>query len=91
MLKSVLAIGLLVSVTPALAQTQAAPANNQQASKTAANPDRVICETQQQIGSRIASKKICMTAQQWKEHEAQVRQQLDSEHVGTQNAGSPGG
>jgi hypothetical protein len=90
MLKAVLATGLLLSVTPALAQTQAAD-NSQQTSKPATNPDKVICESQQQIGSRIATKKVCMTAQQWKEHAAQIRQQLDSEHVGTQNAGSPGG
>jgi invasion protein IalB len=91
MLRAVLATGLLLSVTPAMAQTQAVRDNTQQASKSSKDgPDRVICQTQQEIGSRIATKKICMTSQQWKDHEAQVRQQLDQQHTTTQSSGGPG-
>ena len=91
MLRMLFFSGLLLSVTPALAQTPPANNNAQQASNGAKdNPDRIICETQEQIGSRIASKKICMTASQWKEHEAAVHSQLDQQKSTVQGAGGPG-
>lgn len=91
MLKFVFFTGLLLSVAPAAAQTQSTTANN--AAKPAqaqGDPNRLICETEQEIGSRLAAKRVCMTAAQWKEHQQQVRGQLDQWHTQNQSAGGPG-
>lgn len=96
MLKLLAIAGLLLGAAPVAAQTQApAPApsitfDDQGAPAGDKESKRVICQTQKQIGSRLNSKKICMTASQWKEHEQQVRNQLDQMHSQTQNAGGPG-
>ncbi|HVU31565.1 MAG TPA: hypothetical protein VHE36_14305 [Sphingomicrobium sp.] len=90
MLKVLLVSGLLLTAAPAVAQTQATPASTAPQAKSKDDPDRVICQNQEQIGSRIATKRVCMTAAQWKEHDAALRQQLDQQHTTTQNAGGPG-
>jgi len=89
MLKAV-TVGLLLTVTPAVAQNQP-PANaaSQAPRDSKDGENRVICHTEEQIGSRLASKKVCMTAAQWKEHEQQVHDQLDQMHMGTNAAAGP--
>lgn len=44
MLKVLLVSGLLLTAAPAVAQTQAAPANNAPQAKSKDDPDRVICQ-----------------------------------------------
>jgi hypothetical protein len=90
MLKAALFTGLLLSVTAALGQTQPSATNTSKAAQASDDSNRVICETQEQIGSRLASKRICMTASQWKEHEQQVHGQLDQLHQQVQSTGGPG-
>jgi hypothetical protein len=90
MLKAVLAAGLFLSAAQAVAEPQAPPPNSQQTQAAKSDHDRVICQTQEQIGSRLAAKKICMTASQWKEHELQIHQQLDQLHTQVQPTGGPG-
>jgi invasion protein IalB len=65
---------LLFAAAPALAQTQAA---NQPAPASKKDPNRIICERVEEIGSRLASKKICMTAQQWEEKRRSDRESLE--------------
>jgi len=50
---------------PALAQTQATGQSGQGAKPK--DPNRIICEKVQDTGSRVATSKVCMTAQQWEE------------------------
>ena len=89
MLKVLLFMGSFVIVAPAVAQNQA-PSPAQQAPKPSKNGDnRVICQTQEQTGSRIGTKKVCMTAVQWKEHELRVHDELDQLHMGTNAAAGP--
>lgn len=90
MLKLSFLAGLLLVVSPALAQTGRPGATPPGAAQADPNTKRVICETEQEIGSRLASKRVCMTADQWKEHEQQVRGQLDQLHMQTQPRGGPG-
>lgn len=47
------------------------------AKKDNKDPDRMICKTEAQIGSRLAKKKTCMTAQQWQEQRRLSRLELD--------------
>jgi len=89
MLRVLLFTSLFVIVTPAVAQNQS-PSLAQQAPKAPKDSDnRMICQTQEQTGSRIATKKVCMTAAEWKEHELQVHDQLDQRHMGTNAAAGP--
>jgi invasion protein IalB len=60
---------------PALAQEQ--QQNQQQQAKKAADPNEVVCEKQQEIGSRIATDRVCMTRSQWAEQRRLTRQDID--------------
>jgi len=48
---------------PGLAQTTSYVSNNLPAKK--GDPKRLVCEVEEQIGSRLGKKKICMTAEEW--------------------------
>lgn len=94
MLKLLVITGLLLGVAPVAAQTQPpAPAisfDDQPAAATKDDSNRLICRSEEKIGSRLASKRVCMTAAQWKDREQQTRRDLDQLHTNTQPAGGPG-
>jgi invasion protein IalB len=53
----------MVSVAlPAVAQNSAAPTT-----KKKPDPNEVVCEKQSVLGSRLATKKVCLTRSQWAE------------------------
>ena len=98
MKRFVAATALFGAFTPAVAQTPpATPAPVTAPSSTAtakpAKPpkERMICETETEIGSRLATNRVCMTASQWKEHQLRTQGQLDQFHVNTQGKGGSGG
>lgn len=41
------------------------------------DPNRIICEKQEVVGSRLATKRICMTAAEWQAKRLEERQSLD--------------
>lgn len=41
------------------------------------DPNRIICEKQEVLGSRVATKKVCMTAAQWEERRREDRDAID--------------
>jgi invasion protein IalB len=57
---------------PAIAQDQ-----QQQHARKAADPDEVVCEKQQETGSRLSSQRVCMTRSQWAEQRRVDRQEID--------------
>ena len=69
---------LLLASSGAYAQSApqgAAPANSATtAGKPALDPNEVICERQEQLGSRLSGKRICMTRSQWADQKIQDRQ-----------------
>ena len=67
-----LAISPIVSA-PAFAQ---APQGAQKA-KDAHDPNEVVCEKQEETGSRLGSHKICMTRSQWAEQRRLNRMDVD--------------
>lgn len=78
-----LAAALLAAAGPALAQTatqavpQPVPPAN--ASPTAKNDvNKVVCQEQDTIGSRLQAHKVCMTVSQWKEFQAANRQETET-------------
>jgi len=63
-----------------LAASTAAQAPTDQASPTLTrvqDPNRMICQREEVIGSRLGGKKICKTAQEWQESQQQARDQID--------------
>lgn len=66
--------------TPATATPSAPAANGKDSNK-------LICEKQEEIGSRLASKKVCKTAAQWQEERRQQRETL--EKIQQQGTGTP--
>jgi invasion protein IalB len=72
-----LAAALLAGATvPSLAQSPAAAAPAAQEKKPN-DPNAIVCERQESTGSRLASKRICMTRAQWADRRLQDRQELD--------------
>jgi hypothetical protein len=64
-----------VASAPAFAQ--ATPQNAQKASKDSHDPNEVVCEKQEETGSRLASHKVCMTRSQWAEQRRLNRMDID--------------
>lgn len=76
MLKSISAFAAcLVVASPALAQaTDPGQTVTQNAQK--AKP-KLICESEQETGSRLGGKRVCHTAEEWSQIRAQAREQLE--------------
>lgn len=71
-MKSLVSVALVAAFglsTAALAQ--------ESEKKDGKDPDRMICKSEAQIGSRLAKKKTCMTAQQWQEQRRLSRLEID--------------
>lgn len=78
---SVAALTASASLADPVPQTAGAGTPAQSAAKTP-DPNEVICERQEETGSRLGAKRICMTRSQWAEQKSEDRQQL--EHVQVQ-------
>ncbi len=86
MLKSaLLTIGAFAIVAPAAAQStidpQPAPATTAKS-----DSDKLVCKKQEEVGSRLGGKKVCMTKKQWDEQSRLSRE--DTERL-QQNSASP--
>lgn len=69
---SVLVLTPLASA-PAVAQAD----QQQQSTKKAPDPNQVVCEKQEETGSRLATKRVCMTRSQWAEQRRLDRQDVE--------------
>jgi predicted secreted protein len=68
---------LLFVETAALAMAQAATPSAATPAKPAKDPNEIVCEKQEQLGSRLSVKKVCMTRAEWAERRLQDRQAID--------------
>lgn len=66
---------LSIAVVAALALIPVA-ASAETTKPGAKDPNRIICEKQEVVGSRLATKKVCMTAAEW-----EIRKREDREAV----------
>ena len=65
MLKFAPIVILLAAAAPATAQNQPSVAA---AAKTQADPlDKIVCRTEEGLGSRLNKKKVCMSMRDWKD------------------------
>ena len=55
------------------------------------DPNRMICEKQEELGSRLGGKKICRTAQEWQQWRQQNRDQVDNWQRQLTSPGTPAG
>lgn len=71
------AVAVPMSAT-GLAQTAPAPAAAQSdQTKKAKDPNEIVCERQQDPGSRLAAAKVCHTRAEWADLRNQDRQMID--------------
>ena len=82
MLKSSSMFVLLIASVPALAAPPASP------NVTAKDAKRKICVAVEETGSRLSSKRICMTADQWAAQNGDTR---NSPKRSEKASGNPGG
>ena len=61
----------IVSAVPAVAQQDDKPASKQK------DPNQVVCEKVEELGTRLSAKKVCMTRSEWAERRRQDRMDID--------------
>jgi invasion protein IalB len=66
---------LLMGSVPALAQN--AQPTQQPAAKPAKDPNEIVCEKQEVIGSRLATKRVCKTRAEWAEEKRLNRMDIE--------------
>jgi hypothetical protein len=93
MLKSVVIVGLgLALAAPVTAQVAPAdPASAPPTQQKAKDSNRMICEKQEELGSRLGGKKVCKTAAEWQEWRQQNRDVLEDWQRQHTNPGTPAG
>lgn len=69
---------VLAAGSPAIAQAapQGVP-NSAASADKAPDPNEVICEREQETGSRVGAKRVCMTRSQWADRKSQDRQEIE--------------
>jgi hypothetical protein len=50
----------------------------------ASDPNKLICQSEEQIGSRLGGHKTCMTAEQWTEKHREQREFTDAMQAGAE-------
>lgn len=70
-----------LALVPAVAAAEVKKTDNK-------DPNRIICEKQEVVGSRLATKKICMTAAEWDDRKREDREAIDK---GQRQARGPSG
>lgn len=66
---------LMIALAAPLAGQATGPQPEASATPTA-DAEKVICKQDKQTGSRVASRKTCLTARQWRERAAQAQEDL---------------
>jgi len=70
-----LAAAALVLSTPAAAQITVMQSNNPAPIK--GDPNRMVCEVDQTIGTRLGARKVCKTVAEWQQLKSEHRETVD--------------
>jgi hypothetical protein len=76
----IFATAAALMLSPAVAApafAQSAPAPQQQNAKPAEDPNQIVCEKQEDTGSRLAQHRICKTRAEWAEDKRNDRQEIE--------------
>ncbi len=79
----------LVAATPALAQI--VPADQATSAQKPKDPNRIICERDEETGSRLGAKRVCKTAAQWDALRHANREQVEDWQRQLTSPGKPAG
>lgn len=86
MLKSAPILLLLAAAVPAAAQIPAAPGTQAAAPAKKIDPlDRIVCRTEEGLGSRLNRKKVCMSLRDWKNQADDSRMEVEKLQQLSQN------
>ena len=69
------AAAAIVSAVPALAQKDDKSASKER------DPNQVVCEKVEVLGSRVSTKKVCMTRSEWAERRRTERMEIERAQV----------
>ena len=83
------ATAALFLAAPAIAQTP--PATQAPPAAPAKDPNRIICEREDEIGTRLGGKKVCKTAAEWQVERQQQRETVEGVQRQGTSTGIPGG
>lgn len=81
MLKSLAALAVLASATAPAQVITSYEASNPAPIKGDAN--KVVCQKEETIGTRLGAKKVCMTVAEWQARQAADRDQVERVQGGT--------
>ena len=71
------AVTMLISLPAAAQPAQTPPAAQPDQTKKIKDPNEMVCERQQDPGSRLAAAKVCHTRAEWADLRHQDRQMID--------------
>ena len=80
MLKGLAAIGLVVSAAAPAQVVTSYRTNNP--STASSDPNRIVCQKEEAIGTRLGAKKVCLTIGEWAARRAADRDQLEHQQSG---------
>ncbi len=69
------AAGLSLIAVPAAAQVSSI--ETARPALKSKDPNRIVCERQDTTGTRLGSRKVCLTAAQWQEKRREHREELE--------------
>lgn len=87
----VIAAATAVFAAPVAAQTAPPATGAPAATDKAKDPNRIICERQEEIGSRLGGTKVCHTAAEWAALRKDNREQVEDWQRQLTSPGKPGG
>ena len=70
-------VGKFLALVSAVAMGSAMPAQAETQAPKKADPNEVVCEKIEVLGSRLAVKRVCMTRSEWAERRRLDRQDID--------------
>lgn len=86
---------VLICATGATAQSVSYKSNNTAAIK--GDPNKIVCEREEKIGTRLGGKKVCLTVAEWNARRGADRDQMERVQAGARarcsndNGCDPGG
>ena len=87
----VVATAALFLAAPAIAQTPPATQAPAAAAAKGMDPNRIICEREDEIGTRLGGKKVCKTVAEWQLERQQQRENVEGVQRQATSTGKPAG